>query len=935
MRIRKLRTNRLDKPLGFQMDSVRVSYVVDEAKGKKQTAAQVIVSVDEDFKEIVYDSGVRDDIDSFGHRLPFELKEYTRYYWKVSVWTDKDENAESEPTWFETAKAPSSPWAGKFITDTFEDHIHPVFIKSIRVDKEVKKARAYATGLGIYEIYLNKSKVGDEYLLPGIHAYDSWLQYQTFELDLEIGDNLFEAKLGDGWYKSRYGLKSKSPKHDLDYAFIGEIHVEYEDGSKEVIGTDLDWQVKKGKVVFDCIYDGEIYDARIDDLELFPVEYTNLDMNLLEARLSPKISIHERIKPVEIIKTPAGETVLDFGQNMVGWVEFKANLPSGNKVFMQYGEVLQEGNFYNENLRTAKCEYTYISNGQEEMVRPYFTFYGFRYVKVEGIIGDLNPEDFTACVIHSELDETGRITTSNPQLNRLFENVRWSQKGNFLDTPTDCPQRDERMGWTGDAQIFSDTASFNMDTYGFFTKFGKDLWFEQKKNNGSVPFVVPMSGYDFHGATAWGDAATIIPWDTYMHFGDIAILEQQYESMKGWVDYIKREDDSSGGKRLWTTGKHFGDWLALDGKVNGGVYGSTEKYFIASAYYYYSTAILTKAAKVLGKVEEEKEYSKLANDIKEAFMEEFFTSTGKLSISTQTAYAVVIFMDLVPESARSRIKDDFKEKLIESGYLLNTGFVGTSYLCPSLSDIGLNDIAYKLLLNKEYPSWLYEVEMGGTTIWERWNSIEPDGKVSGTGMNSLNHYAYGSIASWMYRYMIGIRPVEEAPGFRKAIIKPQPNNGLSFAECNLDTPTGMYKVKWELKDDHIMFNVVIPFGAKAKLILPDAVTSTISTNAREEDLIEIDNQIVYNLDAGKYFFEYKLNKTYRKIYGVESSVREILEHEELKEIVIRHFPRILRGVPWQSEANTLIEILQSPFAEISQEEIEELNKEMITFRHNK
>lgn len=928
MKITRLRTNRLDKPLGFRMDQAKISYVVEDTKAKKQKAARVIVSTDEKFHDIIYDSLMREDIDSIGYLLPIELKECTRYYWKVKVLADNGETAESEVTWFETARSLERPWKGQFITQTFDQSIHPVFYKNININKKVKKARAYALGLGIYELYINNKKVGDEYLLPGIHAYDSWLQYQTFELDLMPGDNLFEAKLGAGWYKSRYGLKSTSAKLDNEYGFIAEIQIEYEDGSKELIPTNLDWQVRKGKVVFDCIYDGEIYDATIDDSKSYPVKTATFDMNLLEPRLSPKITIHERLKPIEIIKTPAGETVLDFGQNMVGWVEFKTHIPSGQKIYLQHGEILQDGNFYTDNLRTAKCEYTYISNGEEAIVRPYFTFFGFRYVKVEGWIGEIKPEDFTGCVIHSELDETGKILTSNQQVNRLIENVRWSQKGNFLDTPTDCPQRDERMGWTGDAQIFADTASFNMDTYGFYMKYGRDLWFDQQKCGGSVPVVVPMSGYGFHGATAWGDAATIIPWETYMHFGDTSILEQQYDSMKAWVEYMRCEDNSSGNKRLWTTGKHFGDWLALDGKVNGGVYGSTEKSFVASAYYYYSTNILSKTATVLDKPEDAKTYGKLADEIKDAFFREFFTSTGKISVKTQTAYAVVIFMGLVPDSAKERIKDEFKNILRENGYLLNTGFVGTPYLCPALSEMGLNDIAYQLLFNKEYPSWLYEVERGGTTIWERWNSVLPDGRISGTGMNSLNHYAYGSIASWMYRYMVGIRPVEDAPGFRKAVIKPMPDYRLSNVECSLATPTGTYKIEWELLDGELSFHITIPFGAKAKVILPDAIGSKISSNVDSERLIEIDNQITYDLDTGDYSFSYKPNKSYRKVYDIECRVDELMERDELKETIIRHFPGIVKGVPFQDEATTLIEILQSPFAEINEEEMEALNKEL-------
>ena len=399
-----------------------------------------------------------------------------------------------------------------------------------------------------------------------------------------------------------------------------------------MITTDSTWQARKSRVVSSGIYPGEVYDAALDISETFPVEKADLDKEKLSPRLSPPIKIHERIKPVELIHTPAGETVLDMGQNMVGWLGFHCKAPRGTKLYFQFGEILQDGNFYNDNLRMAKAEFTYIADGTECDVRQHFTFYGYRFVKITGWDGEPDVNDFRGLVIHSEMEELGDIETSDPLVNQLIHNAKWGQKGNFVDVPTDCPQRDERYGWTGDAQIFSGTACFNMDTYAFYTKYGKDIYAEQQKLGGSVPDVVPVANYPGDGSTAWGEAATVIPWNVYLHYGDKGILKRQYASMKAWVDYMKGEDDRSGGRRLWQSGFHYGDWLALDGNVEGGVYGATDPHLIASGYYYHSTMIVAKTAKLLGKEADAEAYGSLAEEIRNAFIREYFTPTGNLSV---------------------------------------------------------------------------------------------------------------------------------------------------------------------------------------------------------------------------------------------------------------------------------------------------------------
>ncbi|MGH4052702.1 MAG: alpha-L-rhamnosidase C-terminal domain-containing protein [Clostridium sp.] len=438
--------------------------------------------------------------------------------------------------------------------------------------------------------------------------------------------------------------------------------------------------------------------------------------------------------------------------------------------------------------------------------------------------------------------------------------------------PTDCPQRDERMGWTGDAQIFASTACYNMYSPAFYAKYMFDLHEEQKRIGGSVPYVVPgikPNGKAIeNGSAAWGDAATVIPWTLYMHYGDKVLLENQFETMKDWVDYIKKIDDSTGSKRLWSVGFHFADWLALDGKDPSSPYGATDSYYIASAYYCYSAQLVAKAAKVLGKIELEKKYSTLVCEIKDAIKNEYFTPNGRSSINTQTAMIVALYMDLVPENYRDRLILDLKTKLEKDNMHLNTEFVGTPYFCRVLSENGVNEYAYKLLLNQDYPSWLYAVKLGATTIWERWNSVIQDGSISGTGMNSLNHYAYGSVVDWMYRNMCGINPVEEAPGFRKIKLYPQPYGSLKYAKATFNSPTGLIKNSWKINENGTLtFNFTVPFNTEAELLLPDADIKMVMVNGKSlaqstYTACKQKDNVICNLVAGNYSFDYMPSKEY-------------------------------------------------------------------------
>ena len=937
MKIIDCKLNHLIDPLGWALDLPTVSWVVAEARGTVQRWARVTESLNGDMTDPLYDSGERADISSVGFELPLELKPMTRYFWQVAVCDDTGDTAVSDVHWFETARdvaEPAGPWQARWITPDADKSVQSVVFTHLRIDRPVREARAYVLGLGEYELLLNGEKQGNECLLPGLHAYDRWLQYQTFELALQPGDNLLEIMLGDGWYKGNFGLNIKYENYGDRLAAIAEIHIRYEDGTGQVIGTDDTWRARRSPVAETGIYSGEVYDATLDTSEVFGVKPIDLGYDRLRPRLSPPITVHERLKPVEVIHTPAGETVLDMGQNMVGWLMFHTDAPRGTRIHLQFGEILQNGNFYNDNLRTAKAEFTYVSDGTARDVRQRFTFYGFRFVKGEGWPGAVDPEAFTGLVIHSDMTRRGDIRTADPLVNQLVHNALWGMKGNFVDVPTDCPQRDERYGWTGDAQIFSGTACYFMDTAAFYTKYGHDLYLEQQKMDGSVPDVVPIANYNTENggaSTAWADAATVIPWNVYLHSGDPSILRRQYDSMKAWVDYMKRQDDLDGGKRLWLTGTHFADWLALDGNWPGGVYGGTDPNYIATGYYCYSTTLVAKAAKVLGKTADAAYYGRLADEIREAFQKEYFTPSGRLAMDTMTGYVVALYMDLVPEGALERARRGLLNKLQKNFYHLETGFVGTPYLCRVLSENGMNDIAYHLLLERGYPSWLYEVLMGATTIWERWNSVEPDGNMSGTEMNSLNHYAYGSIVEWMFRDMCGIQPSEDGAGFKRFRVEPKPDYRIGSAGATLDSASGHIASAWEIKDGMLFFRFTVPFDARAEIVLPDADLEVIreqcaGRNVETDSLRQLGADVTLTAGCGELAFEYRPTTPHRRTFSLDSAWADLKENPEALEIIQRELGLGTGRIPFEKELCTLRELTWGPFSSATQAQREKVDR---------
>lgn len=908
MKITNLKTNHLINPLGYEMKEAKVSFIVEDTAGKYAQDIRIEVSLDENFQKIIYDTGKRNDICMYGEKLPIELKPRTRYFWRAEVWADNGDYAKSAAAWFETSKMEEA-WEAFWIGSDKLEGRSPVLIKEFETEYDSPDSRIYASGLGLYEIYFDGKRVGNEYLTPGCTDYNQWVQYQTYEVCVKSGKHEIEVRLADGWYKGRFGLDLAENVYGDQLMMILELIMPDACGNETKIISDETWQAAAGSIVHSSIYDGETCIPYTGSPKRYRV--TKVDhgpKGSLTARYGQPVVIKEELIP-EIIKTPAGETVLDMGQNMAGFIRCLIDEPKGTKIYMQFGETLQEGNFYRDNLRTAKAEFTYVSDGTEREIHPHFTYFGFRYVKVQGFTKELIPENFKGCVLYTDLEQTGSIVTSNEKVNQLVSNIFWGQKSNYVDVPTDCPQRDERMGWTADTQVFSGTACFNMDSYNFLRKYCHDIY-ETQKELGHVTPVVPSFHENGMACSVWGDAAVIIPWNLYLYYGDIAILEEQFESMKQWVDSVREIDAANGNRRFWDTGFHFGDWLALDNVGNDSMKGATEDAYIATAYYHHSAGIVAKAAKVLGKAKEADEYQTLADEIKAAIQAEYFTANGRLALVTQTAYALALYMDFAPEGSKEKTASFLKNKLkLNKGYL-ETGFVGTYILNKVLSDHGNNDLAYKLLLNEEYPSWLYAVNMGATTIWERWNSILPDGKISGTGMNSLNHYAYGSILEWMYRNMAGCHLQEDHPGFTHIKIAPQPDYRIRYCDMSYKSIAGTYKICWSVAEDGTFtLQAVVPFNAKATVIFPN-------TSKEPEEI-----------SSGAHCWSYQPEIPIIRIYSVSSAMNELLDNAELKKVLETYIPD-WEDIPGPMRDMSVEQLNETPFVNLNPEEMESFNAQL-------
>jgi alpha-L-rhamnosidase len=885
--VKNLRCEYKVDPLGIDVKKPRLSWELASAeRGVMQTSYEVKVAESEAKLakgKVIWDSGKQASDASIQVEYGGPALESGRiYYWQVRV-TDNHGHLSD---WSKTARwemglLEAADWEAKWITpdlpeDETKSNPSPLLRREFSVKKKVRRARLYATAMGLYEMSLNGNRVGDEYFTPGWTAYDFRYQYQTYDVTTSVkkGENCLGAMLGDGWFRGRMAWGNNRNSYGKKLALLAQLVITYTDGTQKIVGSDDKWKAATGAVLESDIYDGETYDARLEragwseagynDSEWKAVTVVEAPTVKIVAPAGPAVKKIEEIKPVKVFQTPAGDTVIDMGQNMVGWVKFRLTAPAGTTVTLRHAEVLDKaGNFYTDNLRSAKETIRYTSKGEgTETFEPHFTFQGFRYVAVSGWPGEVKPEDFTGVVVHSALERTGTFESSSSLLNQLEHNIIWGQKGNFLDVPTDCPQRDERLGWTGDAQVFAPTASFNFDTASFYTKWLKDLALDQE-DDGAVPYVIPnvLSHKTRKGEAAsagWADASVVVPWTMYQAFGDKRILQEQYPSMKAWVEYMRRQ---AGESYIWSNGFSFGDWLAF-ATTNADYPGATtDKDLIQTAYFARSTELLARTAQILGRNKDAAEYTALEEKIKSAFQKEYVTPNGRLASNTQTAYALALAFGLLPESQRAGAAARLAADVRKFGHL-TTGFLGTPLLCQELSDYGYLDEAYMLLNRTEYPSWLYPVTKGATTIWERWDGIKPDGSFQDPSMNSFNHYAYGAIGDWMYRVVAGIAIDEAAPGYKHILIQPRPGGGLTQASASVESMYGHVASGWEIADGKMTLKIEVPANTTATVRLPRAKLEEVSEGGKpltgRADILQAkqkEDAVVLQVGSGKYVFE--------------------------------------------------------------------------------
>lgn len=880
-----LRTEYKVNPIGIDTKKPGLSWKITSTVNEQyQTAYQILVATSpqnlSSGRADLWDSKKVESSQSI--HIPYDgkpLESKQQCWWKIRIW-DKNGKASkwSEPAVFETGMLSPGDWQAEWIKTEIEfseySYPSPYLRKEFNISKKIKSARLYCTALGLYELHINGRKVGDQVFTPGYTSYEKRLQYQVYDVTnmLIAGTNATGVILGNGWYRV-FNPNNRSMQDIQDLEVLAQLEITFTDGSKQIIGTNGSWKSSTAAILKSEIFNGEIYDARLypegwnnpgfDDSKWKGVIVTKSTKDNLVGSISEPIRKIEEVKPVKVIKTPAGETVLDMGQNMVGWCRLKVNAPAGTVITLRHAEILdQQGNFYTTNLRGAKQELVYTcKGGATEVFEPHFTFQGFRYVAVSGYPSEVTTDLITGIVIHSDLDITGSFSCNNELINQLQHNILWGQKGNFLDVPTDCPQRNERIGWTGDIQVFAPTACFNMNSAAFLTKWLRDLAADQHED-GQVPHVIP-DDFGRASATGWSDAALIVPWNIYLNYGNPVILEEQYESMKGWVDFMANDTENS---VLWipqSTDRQYGDWLSFATTRSDypGAYTSTD--LLANAYFYHSTGLLTRSAAITGKTEDARKYSELQQKIKEAFGKEFITPNGRLSSDTQTAYVVALSFGLIPnhleKAAAQRLADDVNK----FGHI-TTGFLGTGNICHVLTKYGHFEEAYKLLYRKEYPSWLYPVTKDATTIWERWDGIKPDGSFQTPSMNSFNHYAYGAIGDWLYKVVAGINPDTNDPGYKSIVLKPCPYGEMNNVKAWHESPYGKIVSEWTIENGIMKWTVTIPVNSKATLFVPSK-GSTLSENGNNIANVSIQeakglpyHYLTLERGSGTYIFETEL-----------------------------------------------------------------------------
>ncbi len=882
-------------PLGIGERSPRLSWTLEaEGRGRAQSAYRILVAGNEEDLEaeerLLWDSGRVESGRTIGVEYEGEaLRSGSQCVWKVRAWDGTDDPSPySPPAVFETGLLEGSDWEGTWISagkgpagdleppsgDEYDDLANglapsPYLRKEFPLDKPVRRARMYATARGVYELYVNGSRVGNDVLAPGWTDYDRRIQYQTYDVTplLAEGPNALGAVLGDGWFAGFFGFdpKHRGALYGARPQLLAQLDVEYEDGTTESLATDGSWRSSAGPILYSDLLMGESYDARrempgwtepdFDDSGWYGVETEEIGETNLVAQPDEGTRVTEELEAKTVTEPEGGRYVFDLGRNMVGWVRLKVEGGAGTKVTLRHAETLNpDGTIYTENLRSARQTDTYTLKGEgEEIYEPRFTFHGFRYVEVTGYPGEPRPGAITGRVVHSATPPSGSFECSSPLVNELQENIVWGQRGNFLSVPTDCPQRDERLGWMGDAQVFVRTASFNMDVAAFFEKWMVDVQ-DAQSPEGAFPDVAPLLRGSKHidlrwGAPAWGDAGVIVPWTIYRTYGDTRIVERHYDAMARWMAYLREANPDLIRKNRM--GNNYGDWLSPKGD-------HTPKHLLATAYWAYDAKLMAEMALATGRDEDVTKYRDLNERITAAFEEAFVSPDGRIEGDTQTCYLLALHMGLLPEELRSAAAEHLVRTIEREDWHLSTGFVGVGYLCPVLTEAGYTDVAYRLLENETYPSWGYTIKNGATTIWERWDGWTEENGFQSPNMNSFNHYSLGSVGEWLYRYVAGIDLA--TPGYGRIVIRPRPGGSLTHARAEYDSVRGRISSSWKIEDDRFILKALVPPNTTATVHVP--CSDEVSEGGRpvhEADGVEFvragGGETILAVGSGRYEFE--------------------------------------------------------------------------------
>ncbi|PRY65421.1 alpha-L-rhamnosidase [Glaciihabitans tibetensis] len=832
--IHDLRVEHHRDALGIGEAEPRLSWSLADTQGAAQTRYQISVS-----DEI---SGLRADADpvdsSESVLVPWQavpLRSRERRQVRVRVWVagESEPSEWSEPIVVEAGLLHRSDWNTDFVSPSVSHSAEgprPAYRLRSRFDLpagDVARVRIYATAHGVYELHLNASAVSSDILAPGWTSYLHRLRYQTYDITGLVvpGQNTISALIADGWYRGRLGFNGGLwDNYGTDVALLAQIEATMSDGTVHVLPVSSAWECAPSAIISTGLYEGEEHDASLDDLveEWTPASvlpFADFTAEIV-APTGPPVRIIESIAPVGVEVRPNGRIRLDFGQNITGKLRVTVTGPRGHTIGLHHAEVLENDELATRPLRgAASIDRLTLAGGDHPFTwTPHFTFHGFRYAELENWPGEFLPEQAVALVMHSDMERTGTFTSSDPLLNKLHENVVWSMRDNFLDLPTDCPQRDERLGWTGDIQVFGPTAAYLFRSTGTLVSWMRDVAAEQKAL-GSVPNFVPWieCGFPQDPAAAWGDVAVMLPWTLYQRTGDIGVLRDQYESMTAWVDQV---DALTGHSGLWNSGFQLGDWLDPTAPPEKPDDSRTDRYLVASAYHARSARLLAQTAELLGNTGDAAKYSAVADRAASSFRYEFVTPSGRVVSDTETALSVAIMFELLAnEDQVQRAGARLSELVIDSGYRIRTGFVGTPIICDALARVGAHDVAYHLLLQTQTPSWLYPITMGATTIWERWDSMLPDGSINPGEMTSFNHYSLGAVADYLHRIIGGLAPA--APGYREVLVAPVPGGGLRAASSELVSPYGLVRTGWTREGTKLVVRAEIPSGVTARVELPD------------------------------------------------------------------------------------------------------------------